>query len=388
MRYFNLFCMVFLIAFPAAPAAASDWQVTLDEARGSTIYFNAWGGSSEVNQYVRWAAEVVKQRHGITLKHVKVSDIAETVNLILAEKTAGKNDNGSVDMVWINGENFKAMKQAGLLYGPFTHMLPGYRLVDTKNLPVTEDFTIPVQGLEAPWGMGQLNFIYDEAGGPFPARNSGALLEYAQGNPGRVSYPKPPQFHGSSFLKQLFLELAPDSDRLYQPVDDAAFMKVTAPLWEYLDRLHQAAWRKGRAFPTGSTHMKQLLDDGELDLAISFNPQDAATAAKNGTLATTVAAGVMDIGALTNCHFLAIPFNSGNKAAAKVVIDFLLSPEAQARKADTDYWGDPSVLDLGRLAARERALFPTDFRLFKGLAEPHPSWQLALEKAWQERYGH
>jgi putative thiamine transport system substrate-binding protein len=134
--------------------------------------------------------------------------------------------------------------------------------------------------------------------------------------------------------------------------------------------------------------MKQLLDDGELDLAISFNPQDAATAAKNGTLPPTVAAGVMDVGALTNCHFLAIPFNSANKAAAEVVINFLLTPEAQAHKADTGFWGDPSILDFDRLPAEERALFPEDFQLFKGIAEPHPSWQLRLEKVWQERYGH
>lgn len=381
--------MALMLVIPlVASQAVADWQATLEEARDKTVYFNAWGGSSEVNQYLHWAAGQVKARYGITLKHVKVADIAETVTLILAEKTAGKDDRGSVDMVWINGENFKAMKQAGLLHGPFTDQLPGFRLVDTRNLPVTEDFTIPVEGLEAPWGMGQLNFIYDRARGDFPAPNSRALLEYAEKNVGRVSYPKPPQFHGSSFLKQLLLELVPDRRPLYQPVEQSEPMEITRPLWQYLDRLHRVAWRNGRAFPTGAAHMKQLLDDGELDIAVSFNPQDAATAARNGTLPPTVAAGVMDIGALTNCHFLAIPFNSGEKAAAKVVIDFLLSPEAQARKADTNYWGDPSVLDLQRLPAGERALFNPDFRLFAGIAEPHPSWQTAIEKIWQERYGH
>jgi putative thiamine transport system substrate-binding protein len=372
----------------AATSVAADWQATLKEARNRTIYFNAWGGSNEVNQYLRWTAGEVKKRYGVTLRHVKVSDIAETVNLILAEKTAGKTDKGSVDMIWINGENFKAMKQAGLLHGPFTHELPNYRLVDTKNLPVTEDFTIAVEGLEAPWGMAQLNFIYDTAKSPFPAPTSAALLQYAQKHPGRISYPKPPQFHGSSFLKQLLLEMASDPDPLYQSAHKADFVKVSAPLWNYLDQLHQVAWRKGRAFPTGSAHMKQLLDDGELDLAISFNPQDAATAAQSGTLPKTVAAGFMEIGALTNCHFMAIPFNSGKKAAAKVAINFLLSPAAQARKADTKYWGDPSVLALDRLSPGDKALFPRDFRLHKGLPEPHPSWQLALEKTWLERYGH
>ncbi|MCG6909895.1 MAG: ABC transporter substrate-binding protein [Deltaproteobacteria bacterium] len=374
--------------FLAVAPAAADWRTTLDEARNRTVYFNAWGGSSEVNQYLRWASEEVMRRYDIVLKHVKVSDIAQTVSVILAEKAGGRHDNGSVDMVWINGENFKAMKQAGLLYGPFTGKLPNYRLVNLRNLPLNEDFTIPVEGLEAPWGVGQLNIIYDRAKGPFPGVNSRVLLEYAQKHVGRISYPKPPQFHGSSFLKQLLLELAPDTSPLYRPVEKSDMVQVTRPLWRYLDRLHPVAWRKGRAFPTGSAHMKQLMDDGELDIAISFNPQDAATAARNGTLPPTVAAGAMEIGALTNCHFLAIPFNSGNKAAAEVVINFLLSPEAQARKADTRYWGDPTILDLERLTERERGLFDPDFHLFAGIAEPHPSWQTALEKMWQERYGH
>jgi putative thiamine transport system substrate-binding protein len=35
-----------------------------------------------------------------------------------------------------------------------------------------------------------------------------------------------------------------------------------------------------------------------------------------------------------NVHFLAIPANASSKAGAQVLANFLLSPEAQARKAD------------------------------------------------------
>lgn len=78
-----------------------------------------------------------------------------------------------------------------------------------------------------------------------------------------------------------------------------------------------------------------------------------------------------------------------------VVANFLLSPEAQARKADPEFWGDPSVLDMQVLDDEQRALFESidhgvwALPLGEGrvLSEPHASWANALEQAWIERYG-
>ncbi|WP_217640250.1 ABC transporter substrate-binding protein [Desulfoluna spongiiphila] len=346
------------------------------------------GGSQEINTYIRWAGAEVRKRYGIRLVHVKVTDISDVVSRILAEKIAEKHQGGSVDMLWINGENFKAMKEAGLLYGPFTSTLPNDALIDRDTLQVDSDFTVPVEGMEAPWGVGQLNFIYDKDRTPAPPTSAAALLAYAKAHPGRIAYPMPPQFHGSSFLKQVLLELADHRAPLYKPASEADVPRITAPLWQWLDALHPVAWRRAGAFPTGSSQMVQLLDDGEIDLAISFNPQDAPAKARQGLLPTGARALVFDIGALTNSHFLAIPYNSNAKAAAKVVTNFLLSPEAQARKADTDIWGDPTVLSLTKLTPAEQALFKTAPGLHKSIAEPHPSWMTAIEKEWKKRYGH
>src|SRR3546814_11050062 len=82
----------------------------------------------------------------------------------VAERAAGKEHGGSIDLIWINGENFAAMKAQELLYGPFTDVLPNFRLVDFDNKPTTlVDFTVPTDGYESPWGMAKLNFIYDSA---------------------------------------------------------------------------------------------------------------------------------------------------------------------------------------------------------------------------------
>lgn len=386
----RLICPLFLLLTTASQpsrATEGDWQRTLDEARGQTVYFNAWGGSPEINAYLVWAGQELEQQYGVKLVQVKVDDIAQSVSQLLANKQAGKVASGPIDLLWVNGENFKALKERELLGAPFTGELPNMALVD-KSLPVSEDFTVPVEGLEAPWGLGQLNLMVNEEEVATPPTSAAALLAWAKAHPGRFTYPKPPQFHGSNFLKQILLELTPDPAPLYRETTDAEFERLCAPLWAWLDQLHPALWRKGKLFPTGAAETRQLLDDGELAMAISFNPQEAQSAVQNGTLPPTVKAVAMSKGALTNSHFLAIPFNASARAGAKVVVNFLLSPDAQARKADPAFWGDPSVLDPARLGVKVMSTTGAPALRFKAKPEPHPSWQLRLEAAWAKRYGH
>ncbi|MFM9798245.1 ABC transporter substrate-binding protein [Aeromonas dhakensis] len=373
-----------LLFIQANAADNPQWQQTLDEAKGQTVYFNAWGGSPEINAYLLWAGQELAREYQVKLVQVKVDDIAQSVSQLLANKQAGKRSGGPIDLLWVNGENFKALKEQGLLGSPFTRELPNMALVD-GTLPVSEDFTVPVEGLEAPWGIGQLNLMVNgEEVSPLPT-SAAALLTWSKAHPGRFTYPKPPQFHGSSFLKQILLELTPDPAPLYREATESDFARITAPLWAWLDELHPTLWRKGKLFPTSAAETRQLLDDGELAMAISFNPQEAQSAVQNGTLPPNVVAVAMAKGALTNSHFLAIPFNANARAGAKVVANFLLSPAAQERKAEPAFWGDPSVLRADALPATQQ-LAPA--LRFKSVAEPHPSWQLRLEAAWAERYGH
>ncbi len=384
----------------AAPAVAEplSWDEALERAPGQTVYWNAWAGDERINAYIAWVGERVEALHGIELEHVKLTDTAEAVNRVLAEKAAGKSEAGSVDLVWINGENFATMKQNGLLYGPFAERLPNFALVDTRDKPTTVvDFTVPTDGLEAPWGMAKINFIYDSARVTETPGSIPAFADWAAAHPGRFSYPAPPDFIGSTFLKQVLIELTADADLLQRPVaDDAQFQAATAPLWAYLDALHPQLWRAGRVFPASGPAQLQLLDDGELDIAISFYPSEAQSLIDNGRLPASARVFVLDEGTIGNTHFVAIPFNARAKAAAMVVANFLMSPEAQARKQDPRHWGDDTVLAMDRLAPDERALFeaipagpatlPPE-ALGPVLLEPHPTWMTRIEAEWARRYG-
>lgn len=380
----------------APDAKAESWSDILARARGQTVYWNAWAGDERINAYIQWVGTRVHAEHGVTLRHVKLADTAEAVSRVLAEKTAGRAEGGSVDLIWINGENFAAMKRGQMLYGPFTDRLPNFKLVDTKGKPTTlVDFTIPTEGLESPWGMAQFVFMMDSARVKNPPKSIPALLDWAKANPGRFSYPAPPDFIGSTFLKQALVELTPDRAMLQKPVDEAGFAAATAPLWAWLEALHPALWREGAAFPKGSPALRQMLDDGAVDMALSFYPGEASSLIAEGKLPQSVRTFVLEGGTIGNTHFVAIPFNASAKEGAMAVANFLMSPEAQARKQDPAHWGDGTVLDLAALPAADKARFEaielgvatlSPQELGTALPEPHPSWMTRIEEEWLTRY--
>ncbi|WP_371274999.1 ABC transporter substrate-binding protein [Zhengella sp.] len=387
------------------PALAADpdpknWESVLDAARGQTVYWNAWGGSENINAYIEWAGDELESRFGVDLVHVKLEDTATAVATVLAEKAAGKTEGGTVDLIWINGENFASMKKQDLLFAPgWAQSLPNWRFVDHETKPtITVDFTIPTDGLESPWGMAKLVFFHDSArtAPETMPDNARELLEWARANPGRFSYPQPPDFIGSSFLKQVLSELVADPALLQKPVVEADFDTVARPLFDYLDELHPLMWRQARAFPKNYPAMKQMLADGEAEIIFAFNPAEASAAVAAGELPDTVRSFVFSQGTLSNTHFVAIPFNARAKAGALVTANFLLSPEAQARKQNPDVWGDPTVLAMAKLDDADRARFealdlgvatlPPE-RLGPAIAEPHASWMTRLEEEWTRRYG-
>lgn len=388
-----------LLAAPAAiglPAWAqrAEWPRIEAAARGQTVYFNAWAGSERINAYLQWAAAELRARHGVTLEHVKIADAAEVVRRVRAEKEAGKTSGGSVDAVWINGENFLAMKRDRLLFGPFAEQLPNHAYVDTQGKPTTTiDFSEPVEGMEAPWGMAQLTFYGDGRQVPRPPRSVLELADFARRHPGRYTYPKPPNFHGTTFLKQVLLELSPDRAPLYRPVVPATAAAVTAPLWSWLDAVHPALWRQGKAYPANDGALRQMLADGELLIALTFNPNAAANHIAEKQLPATTVSWQHEAGTIGNTHFIAIPFNARSREGAQVAINFLLSPLAQARKADIRHWGDPTVLAAHALPPAERKLFDAAgapgmvTEPAPALPEPHASWVDVIEREWTRRYG-
>ena len=377
-----------MLALSPFMAHAQSWQQVESEAKGQTVWFNAWGGDEAVNHYLDWVSAEVKRDYAINLRIVHIADAADTVKRIQTEAQAGRKTNGSVDLLWVNGENFRALKEANLLRTGWAEQLPNWRYVDVSK-PVQEDFSVPVEGAESPWGSAQLTFIARQQQTPQPPDSAQTLLEFAKAHPGTVTYPRPPDFTGTALLEQLLIDLTAQPDALKQQPDAKTFATVTAPLWAYLDKLHPYLWRNGKDFPPSPARMDTMLSNGTLRLSLTFNPMHAKQKVAKGELPKDSYSFGFLSGMLGNVHFVTIPANASASAGAQVVANFLLSPEAQLRKADPAIWGDPSVLDPQKLSGAQQKTLQSLIleNTPKVLAEPHAAWVNALEQEWLRRYG-
>lgn len=396
---FILYCNLILHSCAAwSSDSSSTWEDTLLKSSGQTIFFHAWGGDRNINSYIRWATDEVKKRHNINVKHVKVSDTSNVVARILSEKNAKKDSNGAVDLVWINGENFSMMKKNKLLLREnWIFKIPNSEYLDFKNNPsLLNDFGINTEGREMPWGLSQLTFYYDSKFLKIPPRSSMKLKQYILNNKGRFTFPQPPDFVGTSFLKQILTEVISDKNLLKSEYSPKIHEKELQPLWIWLDEVTPNLWRKGKNYPSNYLALTELVAEREIDIGMAFNISHASNAISEGRLPKTVRSYIHEKGSLANVHFLTIPYNSSKKGAAKIFVNFLISPYAQLRKQNNKYWGDPSVLSMDKLNMDWKKKFN---ETSKGVAtlsneelkmkfqEPHPSWVKALEEGWIKRYG-
>jgi putative thiamine transport system substrate-binding protein len=351
---------------------SAQWQQTLKAAKGQSVYFYAWGGSKAVNEYLRWATREIAQQYRIKLIHVKVTDPSEPVSRLKAEN--GRSS--AIDLMWVNGENFAYLKQQGFLLGHLWSTIPNSAFLAVDSLPITVDFGEPMHGFEVPWGIGQFNLIAESAIYQQPQLSAKSLLEIAQNNPKTVTYPRPPEFHGTTFLKQLLVDITDADPRLYQLATGQAKDELLPILWQYLDQLHPHLWQQGKAFPSSAAEQMLLYQQKTLSMAVSFNPNQWLKEKSTQQISESSVRRYFTDGAITNSHNLAIPKSAPSPDAAKVVINFMLSEKAQKEKF-TGVWGDPSVVT---------SLFDEKATM-TAHPELHSSWHVIIEDTWQQRYG-
>lgn len=308
-------------------------------ARGQTVRWWMYGGDARVNAYVDDHVVPAARRLGVELERVPVADTADAVQRVVAQRRAGRESGGAVDLIWINGENFAAGKKAGLWLEDWANGLPNARFLDPADPSIARDFGVPVEGQEAPWSRAAFLFAYDRRRTPDPPRSFAALLAWAREHPGRFAYPAPPDFTGSAFVRQAVAALG----------EDAAFA--------YLRELAPLTYRQGRVLPKSEAELSRLFADGQVDLAMSYDAAFVAAGVRRGLFARSARPLLFEDGALQNVSFVTIPRDAAHPEGAQVVADLLLDPELQARKADPAVLGHPTVLDPQRLPADRRAAF-------------------------------
>ena len=385
-----------------SPALASadnmglkNWDEVVAAAKGGTVNWFMWGGADNINQYVSdWVGGELKKRYDITLHRVGIIDTAEAVNIVLGEKQAGISDNGTVDLIWINGGNFRTMKQGELLYCGYLDLLPNDSLINWQDASVANDFGLPVDGCEVPWNRAQFAFAYDQARTPNPPRSIADLIKWVKENPGQFTYPAATDFNGSVFIRHVFYYAAGGPEKLLGDFDQAKFDAIAPKAWAILNDMKPYLWREGKTYPNAIATLAQLYANKEVALYFDYDPAIFGINVENGTFPATTRSYGLEDGTIGNTNYVAIPFNSPNKAAAMVTANLLLSFDAQYEKAKQTVWGTAPAIDLSKLDAgknlafkelpRNPAVISPEELAQHALPELHPDWISAIEKGWQE----
>ena len=308
---------------------SASWDEILEAAKGTTVTFYGWGGDENRNNWLNTTvAQHVKENYDITLEVVGMN-IDDILAKLSGEKQAGAAK-GSIDMIWINGENFYSAKDNGLLWGPFTGKLPNMAAcIDLEDPETLNDFCMPIEGYEAPYAKAQMVLYADTAVTADLPASAAELMEFCKENPGKVTYPALPDFTGSAFVRNIIYELCGWEQFQTMKADYDTVKAEIEPALQYLRQLNPYLWNEGKTFPESSNTVDAMFADGELVMSMSYSPFSVATGIDSGLYTDTTQTFVFDNGTIGNTNYMAIGFNSPNKAGAMVVINAIISGEIQ-----------------------------------------------------------
>jgi len=325
---------------PAGASGSAGFSAIVKQAHGQTVRWWLYGGDDKVNAYVDDVVAPAARKLGVQIRRVPVTDTADVLQRVIAQRRAGKTAGGAVDLIWINGENFASGKQAGLWLRGWARGLPNARrYVDQGDPAISHDFQVSVDGQESPWQRAAFVYAYDSAKLKAPPQDLDALLAYAKAHPGRVTYPAPPDFTGSAFVRQVVAARG----------EDAAFA--------YLKELKPYLYRHGTTYPKSEAELSTLFGDGKVDFAMSYDSSFVSSGVGKGEFPNSARPFLLGGGTLQNTSFVTIPADAAHQAGAQVVANLLLSPRLQAAKLAPGSLGNPTVLDPRRLGPGERRLF-------------------------------
>lgn len=347
------------VSTSAASSSASNtatWSSVLAQAKGQTVNWYMYGGDDTLNTFVTGYVADRLSALGVKLNQVKITDTSDAVNKVLGEVQAGRKTDGSVDAIWVNGENFATGVQAKLWFCGWDKKLPNSRFVDFADPAVSSDFGVPIDGCEAVWQQADSALVYDSAElQPSDVASVSSLLAWAKKNPGRFTYPALPDFTGSMAVRTILYDTIGGPSALAGPFEEARYSAATDKLWPRLNAAAASLWRGGATYPQTQDAVEKLYGDGEISTFFSYGPGAVADKVKKGLYPASTREAVLSGGNIGNRSFLAIPGNAANQAAAMVLANELQDPQTQLALFAAE--GIYPAIDLTRTSAAVQAQF-------------------------------
>jgi putative spermidine/putrescine transport system substrate-binding protein len=309
---------------------AKNWSSVAARAKGQTVSWYMYGGDTVLNTFVTGYVADQLKKNGVNLKQVKITDTVDAVNAVLGEKQAGKNTGGSVDAIWINGENFATGVQAKIWDCGWSRDLPNAKYVNFSNPAVANDFGVPVDGCEAAWQQADSALVYDSSKlGRADVASVSSLIAWAKAHPGQFTYPALPDFTGSMAVRTVLYDTIGGPSSLAGPFDSAKYAAAAALLWARLNAIAPSLWRGGSTYPVSQDAVEKLYSDGEISAYFTYGPGAVGTQVSQGLFPRTTREAVLAGGNIGNESFLSIPYNAAHQAGALVLANVLQDPQTQ-----------------------------------------------------------
>ena len=345
----------------------ADVQARAKEEGEINLYY--WGGSDKINIWMDSVAVPALAAEGVKLNPVRITGTKDAVDLVLAEKGSGKGlGEGSVDAIWVNGENFATLKRQDALLGAFADKLPNSTNIewnpdDPRALLNLRDFGVETNASEMPWSGQQYVCAVNTARVSGAAPSTFAeMMTYLEANPGKFTYVKPPHFNGNTFVQAAMYAFNPDGNGavpFQASIDEmgaAELARLITPGMEYLKALEPHLLSAGGTarYPEDPKALDGLFLNGEIDFSCQFGLYGVATGLRDGTYPEGAEQFVFPAGnMIKNKNYLVIPGNAPNPAAAMVMANYMASVDSQATKLEIA--GMPPGIDPWRLSSADSA---------------------------------
>lgn len=349
-----------------------DWQAVQERAKKEgTVNLYYWGGSDPINIWMDRTVAPALAEEGVTLNPVRITGTKDAVDLVLAEMAAGKGPGeGSVDAIWLNGENFATLKRQNALFGAFAPKLPNSKFIewnaeDPRSQMNLRDFGVETGGAEVPWSGEQYVCAVntDRVAAADVPHTFAELKAYLDKTPGKFTYVKPPHYIGNTFVQATIYAHNPDGTgaAAFQESIDVIgaeeLARLITPGLEYLKALEPGlldANGGSPRYPEDPSALDGMFLNGEVDFNCKFGMFAVATGLAQGTYPEAAEQFVFPEGnMIKNKNYLAIPANAPNPAAALIMTNYMSSVESQTSKLQGT--GMPPGIDPWKLNEAEAA---------------------------------
>jgi len=245
---------------------------------------------------------------------------AQTLAKITAA-VATKRDTG---MDLIDGGISTALGGAGLLFPLTGNLIPNLKSVP-KVLVANGKGSIPYRA-------STVLMAYNSKNVKTPPKTLAEVLTWIKANPGKFTYNAPAGGgSGYSFVQTVLDSQMTAADTLkLQTVADKETQVKWAKGWDILRGLNKYTYGQNGTYPTNNAATLDLLAKGLVDLAPVWSDQ-IASALKAGTMPKDIKYYSITGPSLTGGPaFLSIPASAKNRSAARILVNWVLTPAAQS----------------------------------------------------------